>query len=266
MTDHCKRLLLAFGLSFLSSLIGVAQVVSPSPQPFVYSASSAWHPVVLKAASDPTGRSAPAAAGRSDVSAGGKSASSDYRPAFTGDFVTNRNRWRAGTIGDYHYQIGLGSYSIRKRNVRTPKLAYTAIDLPQEINLNRAEVFTIKLDVLADSGQVPTGGLLFGVKDSLNFCSFTTNGRGEVAIKRVANGLTFTDYMPGLPFKPGVPVDKNRNRLTIKRRGEYLHFYINEQEIRTSPYAFRMLSGNGIGLTSFGYWTSFQKLSVTVGL
>lgn len=200
------------------------------------------------------------------ASAAPTGSATEFRPAFTGDFVTNRNHWQAGNQGDYSYQIGLGSYSIRKRNVRTEKNAYSFVALPSEINLNRAEVFTIKLDVLADSGQVATGGLLFGVKDSLNYCAFTTNSRGEVSIKRVANGETFSDYMSGEFFRPGVPVDKNRNRLMVKRRGEYLYFYVNDQEVRTSPYVFRVLPGNGIGLTSSGYWTSFQKLSVTVGL
>lgn len=263
MNDLSMRLLLLFGCGLLLSETGSAQTVRQAPRPMIYSASSAWQRVALKSTAQLT-RTQPTRLNES-VSAS-KAPSSDFRPAFTGDFVTNRNRWRAGNLGDYYYQIGLGSYSIRKQNVRTQEAAFSSVSLPQDINLNRAEVFTIKLDVLADSGQVPTGGLLFGVKDSLNFCAFTTNGKGDVSIKRVANGETFSDYMPGVFFRPGVPIDKNRNRLMVKRRGEYLHFFVNEQEIRTSPYPFRMLSGNGIGLTSSGYWTSFQKLSVTVGL
>ncbi|GAB2565689.1 hypothetical protein GCM10027190_14050 [Spirosoma areae] len=190
---------------------------------------------------------------------------SDYRPAFTGDFATNRNGWRAGSKGDYYYQIGLGRYSMRKRNVKTQQVAFSFVSLPPDINLNGADIFTIKVDVLADSGRVPTGGLVFGVKDSLNFCAFTMNEKGEVSIRRVANGQTFSDYMPGDFFAPGVPVDKNRNRLTIRRKGEALHFYVNEQEVRSSPYPFKMLPGNGIGMISSAYWTAFQKLSVTLG-
>ncbi|MFD2933436.1 hypothetical protein [Spirosoma flavum] len=189
----------------------------------------------------------------------------DFRPAFTGDFATNRNGWKAGNKGDYYYQIGLGRYSIRKRNTNTQQVAFSAVELPADINLNTADIFTIKVDVLADSGRVPTGGLLFGVRDSLNFSAFTMNGKGEVSIIRVANGKTFSDYMPGDFFSPGVSVEKNRNRLSIQRKGDVLHFYINAQEIRSSPYPFKMLSGNGIGLTSSAYWTSFQKLSVTLG-
>ncbi|UFH53618.1 hypothetical protein [Spirosoma sp. KNUC1025] len=246
------------GLLAIISLNSMAQAPQTSPGALVYSASSAWEKVVLKPATQA------ASVRRANIPV--PTATTDFRPAFTGDFVTNRNYWRAGNIGDYRYQIGRGSYSIRKRNVYTQKAAFSSVALPQDINLNRAEVFTIKVDVLADSGKVPTGGILFGVKDSLNFCAFTTNGRGDVSIKRVANGETFADYMPGAYFRPGVPVDKNRNRLTIKRRGEYLHFYINEQEVRSSPYLFRILPGNGIGFTSSGYWTAFQKLIVTVGL
>ena len=188
-----------------------------------------------------------------------------YRPAFTGDFATNRNGWKAGTKGDYNYQIGLGKYNIRKRNGNTNQAAFSYVPLPSEINLNIAETFTIRVDVVADSGQIPTGGILFGVADSLNYSAFILNSNGEISITRVANGATFTDYMPGDYFKPGVVLDRNRDRLTIRRNGEALHFYINDREVRSSPYPFKMLSGNGIGLTTTGYWTSFQKLSVTLG-
>ncbi|WP_420147140.1 hypothetical protein [Spirosoma sp.] len=258
MINSVRYLLLIAGFYGLLSINGFAQSPGQLVRPFVYSASSEWQKVTLRQPSSSV-----------DVRRGAApetTSSPDFRPAFTADFVTNRNYWKAGTIGDYRYQIGRGSYSIRKRNVRTQSIAISSVPLPQDINLNRSEIFTIKLDVLADSGKVPTGGLLFGVKDSLNYCAFTTNDKGEVAIKRVANGETFSDYMPGVFFRPGVAVDKNRNRLTVKRRGEYLHFYINEKEVRSSPYLFRMLPGNGIGLTSSGYWTGFQKLSVTVGL
>lgn len=263
MNDVFVRLLLLTGFNvFFSVTDCLAQLPEQAPKPIVYSASSAWQKVTLKS----TARLAKTGSvSRSEPNPGISSATT-FRPAFTADFVTNRNRWQAGNVGEYRYQIGMGSYSIRKRNARTKRVGFSSVTLPQDINLNRAEVFTIKLDVLADSGQVPTGGLLFGVKDSLNFCAFTTNSKGEVSIKRIANGETFTDYMPGDFFRPGVPMDKNRNRLMVKRRGEYLHFFVNEQEVRTSPYPFRMLPGNGIGLTSSGYWTAFQKLNVTVGL
>lgn len=189
-----------------------------------------------------------------------------YRPAFTGDFATNRNGWKAGNKGDYNYQIGLGKYNIRKRRTNTKEVAFSYVPLPSQINLNIAETFTIKVDVVADSGSIPTGGLVFGVADSLNYCAFALNGAGEITIARVVNGESVDDYMPGDYFKPGVALEKNRDRLIIQRNGEELHFYINDREVRSSPYPFKMLSGNGIGLMTNAYWTSFQKLSVTLGL
>ena len=245
------RLFLTISFCTLFSLIGLAQRAKTT----IYSASSEWQKVTLK----PTARLTP---NRGEATT---TASPDFRPAFTGDFATNRNGWKAGNQGDYSYQIGMGRYSVRKRNVNTRQVAFSTVALPTDINLNNADQFTIKVDVLADSGRVPTGGVLFGVIDSLNYCAFTLNEKGDVSITRVANGETFSDYMPGDFFSPGVPVDKNRNRLSIRRKGDALHFYVNEQEVRSSPYPFRMLSGNRIGLTSSGYWTSFQKLTVTLG-
>ncbi|GAB4034692.1 hypothetical protein GCM10028774_21930 [Spirosoma jeollabukense] len=282
-TNFAMRLFLTTGFVTLLWLGSLTQSVGQRPKSVIYSASSGWQKVVFKqttrlgnnrpvgisqAPPRPSAESAEPVLPETATTPVASSTVSvpGFRPAFTGDFVTNRNRWKAGYLGDYHYQIGLGSYSIRKRNVNTRRVAFSSVPLPPTINLNNADVFTIRADVLADSGQVPTGGLLFGVKDSLNFCSFTLNARGEVSIKREANGQTFSDYMPGEFFSPGVPVEKNRNRLMIRRRGDYLHFFINDREIRSSPYPFRFLSGNGIGLTSSGYWTSFQKLSVTIGL
>ncbi|WP_080060046.1 hypothetical protein [Spirosoma aerolatum] len=264
------RLILTISLVALISINSLAQSSGRRPKSTTYSASSEWQKVTLRQTTRLGGNaSSPGQPVRERIeSTSGQSATpdgSDFRPAFTGDFSTNRNGWRAGNRGDYYYQIGLGRYSIRKRNTNTQKSAFSAVELPTNINLNKADHFTIKVDVLADSGQVPTGGILFGVKDSLNYSAFTLNGKGEVSIMRIANGQTFSDYMPGDFFMPGVTVDKNRNRLIIRRKGEELHFYINEQEIRSSPYLFKMLPGNGIGLTSSGYWTSFQKLIVTLG-
>lgn len=193
-----------------------------------------------------------------------RTTSPDFRPAFTGDFVTNRNGWKAGNSGDYHYQIGLGRYTIRRRKV-SHQIAFSHVALPADINLNSADLFTIKVDVLADSGKVPTGGVLFGVRDSLNFSAFTLNGKGEASLIHVANGQTLGNYMTGEFFNPGVPVERNRNRLTIRRKDNFLHFYINEQEIRTSPQPFKPLAGNDIGVITSAYWTSFQKFSVTLG-
>lgn len=259
----------------------LAQSTGRRPKIAIFSASSEWQKVTLK----PAASVVPAVkTTESTISTQGSSTTivertqpvtsrspltmgtAEFRPAFTGDFATNRNGWRAGIRGDYYYQIGLGQYSIRKRVASTQQLAFSAVELPNEINLNAADLYTIKVDVLADSGQVPAGGLLFGVRDSLNYNAFTLNAKGEVAVVRIVNGQAFSEYMPADFISPGVSVEKNRNRLTIQRRGNALHFYINAQEIRSSPYPFKVFAGNGIGLTSSAYWTAFQKLTVTLGL
>lgn len=231
----------------------------------LYSATSEWTKVTLKA-TPRLAASTEVPRTTTSVSTPESAKNDGFRPAFTADFATNRNGWRAGKHSDYQYEIGQGRYGIRKKNVNTKQVAFATVELPDNIDLNRAETFTIKADVLADSGRVPTGGLLFGVKDSLNYNSFTLDGNGLVSIKRVANGEVFSDYMPGGLFKPGVPVDKNRNRLSIRRLGPYLYFYINEREVKSSPYPFKILAGNGVGVTASGYWTGFQKFIVTAGI
>ncbi|GAB3942774.1 hypothetical protein GCM10028805_07900 [Spirosoma harenae] len=270
------RLYLTISLFALLSISSLAQS-GQRAKSTLYSASSQWQKVTLKPTASlatnpstnnptiPTTTSTNRTESTTTSARPTPAENVDYRPAFTGDFATNRNGWKAGNRGDYYYQIGLGRYSIRKRDPDTKQIAFSSVELPTAINLNSADIFTIKVDVLADSGQVPTGGILFGVKDSLNYSAFTLNGKGEVSVMRIANGQTVSDYMTGEFYMPGVTVDKNRNRLTIQRKGEALHFYINDREIRSSPYPFKILSGNGIGVTASGYWTSFQKLIVTLG-
>lgn len=250
----------------LAGFSAFCQSPAAGPQPTIQSASSTWERVLLEA---PTRPRADANIVTSTVYRPTRTAPANpdgYRPAFTGDFATNRNGWKAGHEGDYSYKIGSGTYDIQKLNARTQQAAFSFVELPTNIDLNQSSQFTIKVDVVADSGRVPTGGIVFGVKDSLNYNAFTTNQAGQVVIVRVVNGQPLSDYMSAIPVRAGVPLDKNRNRLSIRRNRGALRFYVNEQEIRSSPYEFRLLSGNGIGVTSSGYWTSFQKLSVTTGL
>ncbi len=188
-----------------------------------------------------------------------------YRPAFTGDFATNRNGWKGGRKGGYHYQIGFGRYNIRPVGPAPGEVAYSVVPLPTEMNLNLAAQFTIKLDVVADSGRVPTGGLLFGVRDSLNLCAFLLRNDGTMTLTRLINGQATDSVMTSDYFRPGVPVAPNRNQLVIRRVDKALHVYINQQEVRGSPFAFQALPGNSIGVSSSGDWTSFQKLLVTLG-
>lgn len=274
------RLFLISGLFSLLAWGSLAQSTDKRTKSTTYSASSEWQkitisppapvptaptPVVTQSASAPPVTTTSAPGKPSGATNATTPTTTDYHPAFTADFATNRNAWKAGNRGDYNYQIGLGRYSVRKRKTDTRQTAFSTVELPSNIVLNHADLFTIKADVLADSGQVPSGGIVFGVKDSLNYSAFTLNNKGEIAILRVANGEPVSDYMSGDYFAPGVPVDKNYDRLTIRRIGEELHFYVNEREVRSSPYEFKTLAGNGIGVTASGYWTSFQKLSVTLG-
>ncbi len=250
-----------FGFLFIALLIwqaGMAQ--NRRAKTVTYSAASAWTTVTLQA----TARPAPPAPRRSGTRPAAPAPADGYRPAFTGDFVTNRNGWQAGSIGNYQYQIGTGVYNVRKRSPDTKQVAFSFVPLPAQINLNLADYFTIKADVVSESGRPPVGGITFGVSDSLTFTAFQLDNTGKVSIRRLDNGRTFSDYMPGDYFNPNVVVNNNRNQLIIRRKRDFLHFYVNEEEIRTSPYPFKMLGGNGIGIITTGEWTSFQKLSVTL--
>ena len=226
----------------------LGQPVPTAPAP-VESATSGWQRVSMPGAPSRSRPTGPVA----------------YHPAFTGDFVMNRTGWFAGTRGGYHYQIGFGKYNVRQVGPAPGSRAFSAVPLPADINLNLADYFTIKVDVVADSGRIPNGGLVFGVLDSLNYCSFTLNPDGTMALARVVDGRQTDPILTGLTLNPGVPVVPNRNQLILRRVDRALHVFINQREVRGSPFAFEQLPGNGIGITAGGDWTSFQKLLVTLG-
>ncbi|WP_460637073.1 hypothetical protein [Larkinella harenae] len=206
-----------------------------------YSASSPWVYVKIKAnAKTPT-------ADRS----------------FTDDFTNNHNRWRIGQRGAYSFDLYQNAYRIRKQTSNTKSQAFSSIPLPTGINLNKVDTFTVQVDVAGPSGIIPDAGLLLGVKDSLNYCHFRINNKNQASVKYVINGLSYTIYMRGDYVPAGIPLSVTRNTLTVRKKGEQIHFYLNGREIPTSPYQFRQYQGNGIGFVSTTDGTLFQNLRVS---
>lgn len=228
-----KRLAILWGL--LLGLLGQTQA-----QVGVYSASGSWVHVKIKS----------------------KNPSSTSVRLFTDDFSDNRNRWRIGQRGAYSFDLYQNSYRIRKQASESQTAAFSFIPVPTGINLSKADTFMVQVDVTGPSGIIPDAGLLIGVKDSLNYCHFRINNKNQVSVKYVINGLSYTIYMRGDYVPAGIPLSATRNTLTIRKKGEQIHFYLNGREIPTSPYQFRQYQGNGIGFTSATDGTMFKNLTI----
>jgi hypothetical protein len=137
------------------------------------------------------------------------------------------------------------------------------VSLPAGMDLTRAESFTISVDMIVPKTSPFDAGLVFGALDERNYCHFLLKGTTEVSIKSVFNGSPLAKYMPGQPVETGVVAQPLRNTLTVTKENNKLHFYVNGQEVQTSPYEFRSFRGNKIGLVSGGEAVKFQNLTVT---
>ena len=197
-----------------------------------------------------------------------RSASASAKPTtrtFLETFADNHNGWLTGKRNGFDLDVTKDSYSIRKQksNVSRPGRSY--IKLPETLNLNRADTFTVSVEMVVPSNVELDGGLLIGVKDTSNYCQFRVISTSKVALYTRVNGVAQSNYMMGKPTAAKVPISPTRNTLTIRRTGEQLHFYINGQEVEDSPHPYRPFKGNGVGCISFAEAVQFQYLTVQLG-
>jgi hypothetical protein len=190
---------------------------------------------------------------------------------FLETFTDNRNGWLVGRRNGFELEIANdNSYYIRSQRPvedgkSLPRPGRSYIKLPENLNLNRADTFTVSVEIVMPPGIEPDAGLLIGVKDTSNYCQFRLLDRTKVALYTRVDGMSQATYMTGKPTTAKVPIDAKRNTLTIRRTGNELHFYINGKEVEDSPHPFRPFRGNGIGFISYANAVKFQYLTVQVG-
>ncbi len=182
--------------------------------------------------------------------------------AFRETFTNNLHAWRQGIQGDYTYSIDNGSYTIHRSRHETKRFAYSYISLPENINLNKADSFTVQVDIAGKPGTIPEGGLLIGMLDSLNYCQIRLTDQGQLVIGMVIDGKVSSRYFPGGISSPQHSVKLESNTLAVRRIGNTMHVFINKQEVTTSPFPFRYFMGNHIGVMTGGDGISFRNLLV----
>lgn len=182
--------------------------------------------------------------------------------AFRESFDTNKRFWREGSYGDYTYEIANNNYFIRRNRVDSKRTAFSFIKLPEDINLNKADTFTVQLEIVGKPGTIPEGGLLLGMQDSLNYCQVRITDQRQVIVNMIIEGKVANRYFPGGISSPQRSILPERNILTVRRFDSKLHIYINRQEISTSPFTFRYFRGNSIGILTSGDAISFRNLLV----
>ncbi|MEZ0611533.1 hypothetical protein ACAW74_23680 [Fibrella sp. WM1] len=191
--------------------------------------------------------------------------------SFLETFADNHNGWLTGRRNGFELELADdNSYYIRSQrpvdngqSLARPGRSY--IKLPDNLNLNRADTFTVSVEMVMPPGIAPDAGLLIGVKDTSNYCQFRLLDKNKVALYTRVNGTSQAGYMAGKPTLAKVPIDVKRNTLTIRRTGDQLHFYINGREVEDSPHPFKPFKGNGVGFISYANAVKFQYLTVQLG-
>ena len=182
--------------------------------------------------------------------------------AFRETFDTNIHAWREGVHGDYSYLIANHNYSIQRNRVDSKRTAYSFIPLPEEINLNKCDTFSVQVEIVGKPGTIPEGGLLLGMLDSLNYCQVRITDQRQVVVSMIIEGKVANRYFPGGTSSPQRSIQTEHNTLLARRIDNKLHIYVNRQEVSTSPFTFRYFRGNGIGLLTSGDSIAFRNLLV----
>ncbi|MEZ0542990.1 hypothetical protein [Fibrella arboris] len=183
---------------------------------------------------------------------------------FLETFADNHNGWLTGKRNGFDLEIAKDSYYIRKQKSDN-RPGRTYIKLPDDLNLNRADTFTVSVEMIIPPTVEADGGLLIGVKDTSNYCQFRVIGTSKVALYTRVNGVAQPNYMMGKPTAAKVAISSTRNTLTIRRTGEQLHFFLNGKEVEDSPHPYRPFKGNGVGFINFAEAVKFQYLTVQLG-
>lgn len=185
--------------------------------------------------------------------------------SFLETFADNHNGWLIGKRNGFDLEIAKDSYYIRKQKETVSRPGRSYIKLPDDFNLNKADTFTVSVEMVIPPNVEADGGLLIGVKDTSNYCQFRLIGSSKVALYTRVNGVAQANYMMGKPTAAKVAISPTRNTLTIRRTGEQLHFYINGNEVEDSPHPFRNFKGTGIGFINFAEAVKFQYLTIQLG-
>ncbi|MBO0948214.1 LamG-like jellyroll fold domain-containing protein [Fibrella forsythiae] len=185
--------------------------------------------------------------------------------AFLETFADNHNGWLTGKRNGFDLEIAKDSYYIRKQKTDSNRPGRSYIKLPDDLNLNKSDTFTVSVEMVIPPNVEPDGGLLIGVKDTSNYCQFRVIGTSKVALYTRVNGTAQANYMVGKPTAAKVTISPTRNTLTVRRTGNELHFYINGREVEDSPHPYRPFKGNGVGFISFAEAVKYQYLTVQLG-
>ncbi len=174
----------------------------------------------------------------------------------------NPNRWFTGLRAGFTYALNTIGYQIERRSADTNRFALSWHLLPKKLILNKMDTFLVQVDLFSRSDMYPNGGLLFGVADALNYNQVRLIGKDKVVVQQIVRGNLNPAFASVTLSTATVALRPGRNRVAVWRRGNQLHVFVNDRELPTSPFPFRGLRGNGVGVMLAGNWLAFRNLTV----
>ncbi len=153
-------------------------------------------------------------------------------------FADNKNKWFEGKNEFSSFEIRDNGYFFENK---VDKSLMTWIS----VSLDKTRDFTIESKIAKFIGhnEYPYG-IIWGVKDQSNYYSFGINSKGLYTIYKLENG----EVKDISGWKQSANINKLEfmgNKLSIKKSGNTLKFYINDKF--TDEYPFSEFYGDGIG-------------------
>ncbi len=162
------------------------------------------------------------------------------------DFSTNAAGWRVADTADELLEFRNGYYFYSQ--YRTSGTFQTT----QEIFVNQAYDFEVETSIIKREGDDNDAffGLTWAASDFNSYFNFAVNGFGMFTVYQVTDGVQ-TTFAPKTASTFLIQGEGRTNKLTLKKSGYLLEFYINDHLVFDMPG--QTLPGDNIGCFITGY-------------
>ncbi|WNJ16880.1 hypothetical protein [Pontibacter sp. G13] len=159
-------------------------------------------------------------------------------------FMDNRRNWDLVADKRLDSKLGEGMFHIRGRSKSTGSI------FGQKVILAKSQDYNMTLEIIHTGGAKNMGyGLVWGAKfNQQDYYAFLISANGKFTILQRERGQ-FSQIKPWTSSKH-ILKSKKPNVLSIEKRGEDLHFFINGYKVFSS--AAERMRGNLSGILCFG--------------
>ncbi len=175
---------------------------------------------------------------------------------YTDGFKDNRHRWIEEETEESKAEINSKGYYYLKHNALHRNYFST-----QYLYFNEFESFQLSatIDQLGGSSESEYG-IIYGMKDKLNYYTFTVSSDGYYHIYGSENGYLFELKKWSVAKDIINPVNR-KNKLTILKKGTHIHFFVNNKLVHSDYH--RKFFGHRFGL-NVGSFSANRVYQVSV--